>query len=141
DQAAARPNVLMIAVDDLNDWVGPLQGHPQVKTPAMDSLAARGTTFLNAHCQSPLCNPSRASLMTGMRPSTTGIYGLAPSFRNVEGLQDLVAMPQYFKRNGYQTYTAGKIYHGGYGRGKDQHKEFDVWGPRAGVGAQPTKKL
>ena len=72
--ATTKPNVLIIAVDDLNDWVGCLQGHPQVKTPHIDALAARGTLFTNAHCQAPLCNPSRASLLTGLRPSTTGIW-------------------------------------------------------------------
>jgi hypothetical protein len=61
----ARPNVLFIAVDDLNDWVGCLGGHPQVKTPNIDGLAGRGTLFTNAHCQAPLCNPSRSSLETG----------------------------------------------------------------------------
>jgi choline-sulfatase len=138
----AKPNVLMIAIDDLNDWVGPLKGHPQVQTPFMDRLAARGTTFLNAHCQSPLCNPSRTSLMTGLRPSTTGVYGLSPWFREVDELKNLVTMPQYFKQHGYRTYTAGKIYHGGYGRRKrDPQNEFDVWGPPAGVGAKPEKKI
>ena len=77
--AAKRPNVLFIAIDDLNDWVGCLGGHPQAQTPNLDRLAARGTLFSNAHCQSPLCNPSRASLLTGLRPTTTGIYGLAPA--------------------------------------------------------------
>jgi arylsulfatase A-like enzyme len=79
--------------------------------------------------------------MTGLRPSTTGIYGLSPWFRNVDELQDLVTMPQYFKQHGYKTYTAGKIYHGGNGRGKGQEREFDVWGPPASVGARPEKKL
>src|SRR5215213_5738313 len=78
-----RPNVLFIAVDDLNDWIGCLGGHPQAKTPNMDRLAARGTLFTNAHCQAPLCNPSRASVMTGLRPSTTGLYALEPWFRTV----------------------------------------------------------
>src|SRR5689334_21741347 len=64
------PNVLFIAVDDLNDWVGCLGGHPQAKTPNIDRLAAGGTLFLNAHIQAPLCNPSRASLLTGLRPSS-----------------------------------------------------------------------
>ena len=63
-----RPNVLFIAIDDLNDWVGCLGGHPQVKTPHIDALAQRGTLFANAHCQAPLCNPSRSSLLTGLRP-------------------------------------------------------------------------
>ena len=84
-QSADKPNILFIAIDDLNDWVGPLAGHPQVQTPAMDRLAERGTVFTNAHCQSPLCNSSRTSLMTGLRPSTSGIYGLAPWFRQVRG--------------------------------------------------------
>ena len=79
-----RPNVLFIAVDDLNDWIGCLGGHPQVQTPNIDRLAARGTLFTNAHCQAPLCNPSRSSLLTGLRPSTTGIYGLSPGIRDVE---------------------------------------------------------
>ncbi len=136
-----KPNVLMIAIDDLNDWVGPLKGHPQVKTPHMDRLAARGTTFLNAHCQSPLCNPSRTSLMTGRRPSSTGIYGLAPWFRNVEELKDIVTLPQYFKKHGYRTQTTGKIYHGGYPPRPKRQAEFDKWGPNASVGARPEKKL
>ena len=136
-----RPNVLMIAIDDLNDWVGPLQGHPQVQTPSMDALAARGTTFLNAHCQSPLCNSSRTSLMTGKRPSTTGIYGLAPWFRDVDQWKDLVTMPQHFQQQGYRTYTAGKIYHGSNGRGKHQANEFDVWGPGTEIKPRPKQKL
>ncbi len=75
--AEKRPNVLFIAVDDLNDWVGCLGGHPQVKTPHIDRLARRGTLFTNAHCQAPLCNPSRSSLLTGLRPTSTGIYALS----------------------------------------------------------------
>src|SRR4051812_43349393 len=73
-----KPNVLFIAIDDLNDWVGPLGGHPQVQTPHLDRLARRGVAFTNAHCQAPICNPSRASLLTGLRPSTTGVYALNP---------------------------------------------------------------
>ncbi|MEO0333622.1 MAG: sulfatase-like hydrolase/transferase, partial [Bacteroidota bacterium] len=68
----ASPNVLFIAIDDLNDWLGVMEGHPDAKTPNMDKLAARGVLFQNAHCQAPLCGPSRASIMTGLRPSTTG---------------------------------------------------------------------
>src|SRR5437773_7111143 len=93
-QAAERPNVLFIAIDDLNDWVGFLGGHPQVKTPHMDKLAARGTAFTNAHCQAPLCNPSRTSLLTGLRPSTTGVYALAPWFRTAPQLADHVTLFQ-----------------------------------------------
>jgi arylsulfatase A-like enzyme len=67
--AAAKPNVLFIAIDEQNDWIGHLGGHPMAKTPNLDQFAARGTTFLNAHCNAPLCNPSRTSLMLGLRPT------------------------------------------------------------------------
>ena len=137
---AEKPNVLFIAIDDQNDWFGCLGGHPQAKTPNIDRLAGRGTLFTNAHCQSPLCNPCRTSLMTGLRPSTTGIYGLAPWIRNVEELKDLVTLPQYLAGHGYRTYSTGKIYHGGYGRRKTD-KEFHVLGPPAGVGVRPKEKL
>ncbi len=140
DAEAAKPNVLFIAIDDQNDWIGCLGGHPQVKTPNIDRLAARGTLFTNAHCQSPLCNPSRTSLLTGLRPGTTGIYGLSPWFRNVENLKDHVSLPQYLAEHGYRNSTTGKIYHGGYGRGKND-KEFHELGPASGVGVKPEKKL
>lgn len=138
--AQQHPNILFIAIDDLNDWVGPLNGHPQVVTPHMDRLARRGTTFLNAHTQSPLCNPSRTALMTSMRPSTTGVYGLRPWFREVAELENLETLPQYLERHGYRTYSTGKIYHGGYGR-KEGDTEFDELGPGASVGARPETKL
>jgi arylsulfatase A-like enzyme len=135
-----KPNILFIAIDDQNDWIGCMNGHPQVKTPHIDGLAEKGTLFLNAHCQSPLCNSSRTSLMTGLRPSTTGVYGLAPTIRQVEDFKNVVTLPQYLKKHDYTTYMAGKIYHGGYGR-KPQHKEFDHVGPPASVGAKPERKL
>lgn len=138
---AAKPNVLFIAIDDQNDWIGAFGGHPLAKTPHMDRLAARGTAFLNAHCQAPLCNPSRASLMLGLRPTTTGIYGLAPWFRDVEAWKDRVTLPQHFKAHGYRTLTSGKIYHGGAGGPRQRTNEFDVWGPAGGIGARPPKKL
>jgi arylsulfatase A-like enzyme len=135
-----KPNILFLAIDDQNDWIGCLGGHPQAHTPEIDNLAQRGTLFTNAHCQSPLCNPSRTSLMTGLRPSTTGVYGLAPWIRDVPALKDVVTLPQYLKQQGYTTYTGGKIYHGGNGRRKSD-REWDVIGPRSGVGAKPKKKL
>jgi len=137
EAGAKKPNVLFIAIDDQNDWVGPLGGHPLVKTPNLDRLAARGTTFLNAHVQSPLCNPSRTSLMLGLRATTTGVYGLAPWFRNVPALKDRVALPQHFKAHGYTTYTTGKIYHGAAGGPKKRKEEFDIWGPNSSIGARP----
>ncbi len=134
------PCILMIAIDDQNDWIGCLNGHPQVQTPHIDRLAERGTVFLNAHCQAPLCNPSRTSLLTGRRPDTTGIYGLAPWFRDVAELQDLVTLPQYLRRSGWKTFSAGKVYHGRYGR-SDGTREFDVWGPPSAVGPRPPQPL
>ncbi len=135
-----QPNVLFIAIDDQNDWIGCLDGHPLVKTPHIDQLASRGTVFTNAHCQAPLCNPSRTSLMTGLRPSTTGIYGLAPWFRDVAAWRDRVTLPQHFAAHGYRTYSTGKIFHGNYGR-KRTDREFDELGPGASVGVRPEKKL
>ncbi|MDA7915711.1 sulfatase [Verrucomicrobia bacterium] len=137
---ADKPNILFIAVDDQNDWFGCLDGHPQAKTPHIDKLAKRGTLFSNAHCQSPLCNPSRTSLMTSKRPTSTGIYGLSPWIRQVEEFKNAVTLPQYLKKNGYTTYSTGKIYHGGNGRRKTD-TEFDVLGPASSVGVRPKKKL
>jgi choline-sulfatase len=135
-----RPNVVMIVIDDLNDWVEPLEGHPDTETPYITTLAVRGVTFENAHCQAPLCNPSRTSVLTGLRPTTTGIYGLEPWFRNVDPLKDLVTLPQYFAKNGYRTYAAGKVFHGEEAR-KSEPAEFEVWGPAASIGARPDAKL
>jgi len=137
----ARPNVLFIAIDDQNDWIGCLGGHPLAKTPNIDRLAQRGAVMLNAHVQSPLCNPSRTSLMLGLRPSTTGICGLAPWFRNVPACANRVTLPQHFQASGYRTYTTGKIYHGNAGGPKQRGREFDVWGPPSTIGAKPPKKL
>lgn len=139
-QAGDKPNILFIAIDDQNDWFGCLNGHPQAQTPNIDKLAERGTLFTNAHCQAPLCNASRTSLMTGLRPSTTGVYGLAPWFRTLDKFKDVESLPQFLQRHGYKTYSTGKIYHGGSGRRK-KDKEFQVLGPGAGVGVRPKQKL
>jgi arylsulfatase A-like enzyme len=137
--ASPRPNVLFIAIDDLNDWVGCLDGHPQAKTPNLDRLASRGILFANAHCQSPLCNPSRSSLLTGLRPSTTGIYGLVPGIRDVASLKRWVTLPQYFAAHGYFTSTCGKVYHDGSIAPRDRAREFQVWGPAPGMPLPPKK--
>ncbi|WP_425237752.1 sulfatase [Ulvibacterium sp.] len=135
-----NPNVLFIAIDDLNDWVGCLKGHPQVRTPNIDRLASRGILFTNAHSQSPICNPSRTSILTGYRPSTNGVYGLSPSIRDVPELKDIVTLPQYFSKHGYTTFSAGKIFHGGYGR-RDTDAEFDSLGPGSRVKTKPSSKI
>ena len=125
--AAQPPSILFFAVDDLNDWVGCLSGHPQANTPNLDALAARGTLFTNAHCQAPLCNPSRSSLLTGHRPSSTGIYGLTPGIRDVDTTKTLVTLPQTFTQAGWHTFTCGKIHHDGAIRPRDRLAEFQIW--------------
>lgn len=118
-----QPNVLMIVVDDMNDWVGCLGGHPNVKTPNIDRLAARGTLFSNAHCAAPVCNPSRVATLTGLRPGKTGIYDNSVPWHEAI---DVTTIPQHFKRNGYHVIGGGKIYHHmpGFNRPSDWHEYF-----------------
>lgn len=106
------PNVLFIAVDDLNTMLGSYGG--PAKTPNIDRLAAMGVQFNDAHCQAPLCGPSRASLMTGLRPSTTGMYGMVPDNKIISDnpeTKDIVLLPKYFEQNGYHTMGIGKLFH------------------------------
>jgi len=127
---ARRPNVLMIAVDDWNDWVGVLGGHPQVKTPNLDRLAARGVLFTDAHTASPLCNPSRAALFTGRRPSTSGVYTNDQVWRTA--MPDAVTIPQHFRSHGYRAEGGGKLFH--HGRGFNDPASWDdyfFWNPAA----------
>ena len=109
-----QPNVLFIAIDDLNDWVGCLGGNPDTKTPNIDRLAARGVLFTKAYCSAPVCNPSRASLMTGIRPSTSGVYENQQPMRESPVLKDAVTIPQHFMAHGYTATGGGKIYHGAF---------------------------
>lgn len=120
DDAAARPNVLFIAVDDLNDWVGHLGGHPQAMTPNIDRLAQRGVSFTRAYCSAPLCNPSRISLLTGIQPSNSGVYGNGEQLR--DNLPDAVTLMAHLRANGYTAKGGGKIFHGAGREG-----DADAW--------------
>ncbi len=102
------PNILFIAIDDLRPELG-AYGNPHIKTPFIDQLAADGVTFMQAYVQQAVCNPSRASLMTGLRPDSLRVWDLQTDFRQT--LPDVVTLPQYFKQNGYHTAAIGKIYH------------------------------
>ena len=130
-----RPNVLFIVVDDLNDWIGCMAGHPDAITPNIDGIAASGVLFLNAHCQAPICGPSRASVMTGLRPSTTGIYGQIKDKDLREDnpvVQKAVYLSEYFMNQGYKTFGVGKLFHTSDGAGAFQEYGgvFEKYGPK-----------
>ena len=148
-QEPQRPNVLLIAIDDLNDWVGVLGGHPQAHTPNIDRLAAQGMLFTNAHCQAPVCAASRASLFTGRLPSSTGLYFLTPDLTTAraderaglvpEGTPSLLDHPtllERFRAEGYRTWGVGKVHHG------DERPYFEEYGGAlGGFGPRPAEKL
>jgi arylsulfatase A-like enzyme len=123
---AAQPNILMIAIDDLNHWVGHLVRHPQAHTPNIDRLAASGVSFTAAYCTAPACNPSRASLMSGMRPSTTGCYENAHDWH--QGIDETRLLNSHLASGGYRVYGAGKIFHGAADRGGHWDDYFDGGG-------------
>ncbi len=106
-----HPNVLLIAIDDLNDWVGCLGGHPDAQTPNLDRLAERGVLFTNAHCAAPACNPARAAIFTGIRPCTSGIYQNNQPWRWSPVLREAVTIPQHFRAHGYRALASGKVLH------------------------------
>lgn len=106
--ASPRPNVLFIIVDDLTTTLG-CYGNKHVKTPCMDALASRGVRFDRAYCQFALCNPTRASFLTGCYPEKTGVTNLTQNFR--DSLPDVVTLPQWFKIHGYAAAKVGKVFH------------------------------
>ena len=110
-QNSDRPNVLMIIIDDLNDWTGFLDGHPQVLTPNMDNLAEQGRVFANAHCAVPVCSSSRASVMSGVAATTHGSYEIGPAYQELSALADVPTIQRHFKNNGYYTLAGGKVLH------------------------------
>lgn len=124
-EAGSRPNVLFLAIDDLNDWVGAAGGHSQAKTPNLDRLISQSVFFPNAHTAAPVCSASRHALLSGLRPSTTGWYTNSSKDRvDYERiLGDTVPLPTHFKRSGYKTMAAGKIFH----RGTSDVDGYDYW--------------
>jgi arylsulfatase A-like enzyme len=130
-----RPNVLLVVVDDLNDWIGCLGGHPDTRTPHIDRLAARGLLFTRAYCNAPLCNPSRASLFTGIRPSTSGVYDNRQPFRRV--LPEAVTLQQHLMAHGYRTMGRGKIFHARY----PDPASWDEYVPKGGNPEPPRRPL
>ena len=121
---AVRPNVLFISIDDMNDWAGFMDTHPQILTPNMDTLASEGVSFTNAHVPAPICGPSRTAIMSGLWPSTNGIYTNSANYRR--DLPDVVSMPEYFRQNGYYVMGAGKLFHAGLP--KIPENAFDEYG-------------
>ncbi len=136
-----RPNVLFIVVDDLNDWVGVLGGHPNALTPNIDRLAERGVLFTNAHAQSPICGPSRASFLSGLYPYTTGLYqqpvGGNTILRSDERFFHGRLLPQYLAEQGYLTMGGGKITHG-YPLEAAFHRSMRT---QAGSGPKPNRRF
>jgi len=126
--SAARPNILFIVCDDMNDWVGFLGGHPDTQTPNMDRLAKRGMVFTRAYCASPICGPSRAAVLTGLKPETSGVYNNKGTY--VDYVPDAVSLPRFFKDNGYLVMGAGKINHA---MGVVVRENWHEFGPDAGA--------
>lgn len=126
----ARPNVLFIAVDDLRDWVGYFGHNPQSKTPNYDRLSRMGTSFTRAYCASPVCNPSRTALMSGLRPSTSSVYENNVDFRPI--IPPAKMLTTAFREAGYHVHGAGKIYHEAYRRREewDDYLEKERGDPR-----------
>ena len=126
-----KPNVLFIAVDDLRDWVGYLGKNPQTITPNIDKLAKRGMAFTRSYCAAPVCNPSRAALMSGMRPGSTGVYDNNNDWRRV--IPEEQTLTAAFRKAGYDVRGSGKIYHEAYPRRTD----WDDYLERSGKDPEP----
>jgi arylsulfatase A-like enzyme len=129
--APKRPNILFIAIDDLNHWVGYLGRNSQTKTPNIDRLAGRGVWFTRSYCPAPVCNPARAALMSGLRPGATGVYDNRNDWRRV--IPENLTLPTTFRKAGYYVCGSGKIYHEAYRR----RSEWDDYLEKEGRDPQP----
>jgi arylsulfatase A-like enzyme len=128
-QQKKQPNIILIAVDDLNDWVGAMGGNPQMLTPNMDKLAKTSVVFRNTSCAGPVCCPSRSALLSGFMPSKTGAYGNGNNMLNSKLVQENATLPEYFSKNGYITISKGKIFHKHLTENGVDHGQwaFDEW--------------
>ena len=123
-----KPNVLFIAIDDMNDWTTVFDKGNPIKTPHLERLAARGMFFTKAYCAAPACNPSRASILTGYAPTTTGCYDNGgPGGAWWKTNPDAVSLPQWFRNHGYLAEGAGKIFHHGGSGGDDPRGTRHSW--------------
>lgn len=144
-----KPNILFISIDDLNDWIEPLGGHPQAKTPNLKRLSQEGVNFTHSYCASPACNPSRTALLTGIHTFRSGLYSNYQIWREV--LPKAVTLPRYFSENGYWAAGAGKIFHNNmpdpqswddYFPSKEQHMpDYHLPNPKGTVNMPPFKNM
>ena len=130
--------MLFIAVDDLNHWVGHLNRNPQTKTPNLDRLAKMGVTFTRAYCAAPVCNPSRAALMSGLRPGSTGVYDNGQNWQPV--VPESKTLTTQFLKAGYDVFGAGKIYHASVHRPGEWTDYQEERGDRKGQKLHPSAK-
>ena len=129
EQKQKKPNILFIAIDDLNDWTDMLEGNAQARTPQMDKLASKGIVFTNAHCAAPCCGPSRSAIMSGIRPSTSGNYINKNSLTHNPILNNAVLLPEFFQQHGYYVSGAGKLFHGYHFNFEVKGRGFDEYYP------------
>jgi len=144
--AQEKPNVLFIAIDDLNDYISPLDNHPGIQTPNFERLAKRSVNFANAHCAAPACHPSRVAVMTGVHPVTSGIYrnlfgSHGPRWRHESPvLKDAVVLSQHFRDHGYHAAGGGKIFHTLQWTPGDSQNDPDAWDTYRGDPLDPISQ-
>ena len=148
EQSRTAPNVLFIVVDDMNDWTSYLKGHPQARTPNLDRFAKESVRFTQAYCNAPSCNPSRASVMLGKHPNSTGFYSNKSGNTSIDLRKyypDKLTLPQFFRQYGYSTFRTGKIYHywGDWAdmKVKEEDLSFDTHSWGGGKPLEPSSYL
>lgn len=138
------PNVLFVAIDDMNDWVSVFGGHPAAKTPHLDRFASDGAiVFQNAHCAGPVCGPSRSAMLSGFMPSRSGVYSNSQNMRDATLIQKHATLPEYFSNHGYLSLSMGKIFHKHItAHGLDAGQwAFDIYEPVRGGGGVNKDKV